>query len=317
MTCVFQAPNTDSPLALESTIALVQGAAVLAVWLGEEGAMVYCDTSRRCLFWRELSNESPPRVLQLDHGPICSLFSAGDGRIVGLSTDGNLLFMHSKRGKVAKTVPCPRPAGNAAVARLEHWPANNAVAFPGEDGHLAVCRLDSLQVSTVSAHAGGFFVVAGPDGSLLTVGKDDGVIRVWPAPGKPSSKSIGCPRETLCGRFMPGGSDSLVLIGQDGQGRLFRIADGCLHLVRRLGPLAFRTVASASSRDRQRLEDEHRQQAALGVGQQIREKIDAGETSDIDHLHQHLVETGFPLLSCGLRVEQAVREQDPLAPEQA
>ena len=311
--CVFQAPDKNVPVDRDSATTLVQGSPVLAVCLGEGDTMVSCDTSGRCLFWRELSNQRPPKVLQLNHAPLCSILGVGDDQIAGLCPDGNLLFLDANCGKMLRAVPCPRPIGIIVMARLEHWPAYNAIAFPAEDGYLAVCRLDDLEVSTVSAHAGDFFAVAGPDDSLLTIGKDDGLIRVWPAPGKPSSASLRCPKGTLCGRPMPGRDDSLILIDQDGNGRQFAIANGGLHLVRGLGPQAFRSVASASSRDRQQLAARQRQQAARGLQQQIQEKLDAGETEGIDKLHQHLVDTGFPLVSCGLKVEQAVREQDPLA----
>ena len=164
----------------ENSVCLEQGAPVLAVCLLDGLRLASTDTLGRCFLWQPLKDRQHPRSMATEGGRICSLLGLPDGRLLGLSSEGRLLWWDTRTGEMVQSLDCPAPPEKLALVRLLRWPDRNIIVYPAIGGQVALCILEKHRIRTWDAHEGdccyaAFFAGA----SLCTIGRADGLMRVW------------------------------------------------------------------------------------------------------------------------------------------
>ncbi|MBL7189638.1 MAG: hypothetical protein ISS70_25190 [Phycisphaerae bacterium] len=207
---VRQWPDDDSAACQE----WLQGAPVLSVcWLGRS-LLCSSDSSGKCLLW-PLATPDQPKSLETDGRVVCAFARVAHGELVGLASDGCLLFWALPGGDLLRYVEGPRPASKLGLVNLRYWPRRDVLLYPTEDGQLCGFRLGATECQCVKAHRGTHRCAARcclrPRGVGFVLVCS--VLAAWPAPnGRGSAHSQNTVFSGLRVRFRASPFTSLHLL---------------------------------------------------------------------------------------------------------
>jgi len=290
---------------------LFQGSSLLGICFEDRSHLAAADAAGRCLRWNLDAEASPPIPLESGAGVIVSLLKLPDGRIAGLASDGELRFWRPSNGTGAQTAKVPAPV-RSALTMLTYWAAEGAVAYPGENGTLVSYVLDTGAVIVRRAHKGGFLVAILADDDLITIGRHDGVLRVWRAEAIDAVAECRAPVGVVSafGSCVPEGS--IVLIHEDGTAGIHRLVGDRLQCDVRLGGTDWRVVAAPASDLARALRKREQRETARRLTDEIRDRGRRGDFQTLDTLHQKLSQLGYEHVSHALRAERARAQGDLL-----
>lgn len=295
----------------ENSMCLEQGAPVLAVCLLDGSRLASTDTLGRCFLWELLKDLQHPRSLATEGGRICSLLGLLDDRLLGLSSEGRLLWWDTRTGEMVQSLGCPAPPEKLALVRLLCWPDRNIIVYPAIGGQVALCILEKRRVRTWDAHEGDCYAAFFAGASLCTIGRDDGLMRVWDVRGTQLGQYIA-PKGAIAAEATS--DDHGVLVAtDDGHAGVYERESGALRLKGTLAGADYRAVRGPTSDIRKRIFEEQRRAIGRKLCQQIQERLNAGETEGLDSLHQKLVDIGYKAISLALQAQQAARERNIVA----
>jgi hypothetical protein len=294
-------PKTGEPVQYWQ---LAQGAPVLsACWICKS-VLAVSDTARRCLLWDTIQKEFL-RPLETGGETICSLVNLADGLLAGLSTNGKLLFWHPWEGRLVKKTDGPPPPITSALVQMVYWPAERALAYPARNGNLTLVGPEKDDRRELAAHQGAFYAISAFGGNLLTVGKEDGRIKVWEAgPDKPRHDYQGV-EEVISAVALGNQPTKLLLVDARGIASAYTLEDGELRHLGRMPGKDYRVAVVPSAERIQALYAKRQEEEVRRIVTEIQEGVERVPEEDITRLHSRLTELGYEHVSLALRAEQA------------
>ena len=307
---LFSCTETSETSAPQVLGRLYQGAPVLSVCLLDEGRLASTDTAGRCLLWDPPGRSAAPQALEVEEERICSVLRLPDGRLAGLSSEGRLLLWDVANGHLLGALDVPTPPGKLALVRLCYWPAHHAAVYPASDGRLVVCELSPPQVHAHPSHSGGFYVCIVDGSSILTVGRNDGLAKVWDCTGGPPCQQHPVPRGIISGEVLGVDSGQVLLVSERGEASVYSLESRSLRELHRLDGTQYRTVVGAAPLIRELFRQEQRVAKARDLRIQIQTRMASNQCEDMADLHGQLTRLGFERVSLALRAQHAAQKQD-------
>ncbi len=293
-------------------VTLSQNAPLLAVCFAGKDRVVGADAAGRCLLWNPLDRSNGATPLEVKGGTVCSVLPLTQESVIGLSTDGKLLIWDVRTGTLTRVVDAHKPCKKHALVRLRHWAARNAIVYASSEGDLVVWEIDSQQANLLPAHSGEFYVIMAAGDRLYTIGRNDGLLKVWDPTATNCCRQIGAPKGVAAGDILPDHTDKMLLVNDEGQAAIYEINANSLRVLRRFAGDSYRSVYCSSQEARRAFEQRWRVTRGEQLQEQIRAKIDAGECEALEEFYQELITLGFELVALALRARQAAKEHDDL-----
>ncbi|MHC4296589.1 MAG: WD40 repeat domain-containing protein [Planctomycetota bacterium] len=291
----------------------LQGAPVLSVcWLGRS-LLCSSDFSGQCLLWPIASGEQP-RFLETDGRTVCALAKMSDGQFIGLASDGCMLFWSLPQGELLKCIEGPRPCSKIGLVNLRHWSRRHLLIYPTEDGQLCSYRPDAMQCECVEAHQGGLYVVLPAEKRLITVGREDGLIKIWHDLTSAPACRIEIPWSAgfVAGWATEPDGRSILLIDEEGIAGVFSLTDTSVTLVSQLPGDDFRAVVGKSPDELARCRRQSVEAKARGLIAQAAESIGQGRSEGLESLAAELTSLNYCEAALGIRAQAARLQDDPL-----
>lgn len=290
-----------------------QGAPVLSVCWLDYALLCSSDSSGQCLLWTTTAPERP-KSLETNGCVICALTRTHHGELVGLASEGYLLFWSIPQGDLVRCMEGPRPASKLGLVNLRYWPRHDVLLYPTEDGHLCGYQLGATEVHCIKAHQGAFYVVIPAERSLITVGKEDGLIKIWHDlnKGPVSEMEVLWSRGFIAGWAMEPEAQSVLLIDEEGDAGVFDLTETSAQLTGQLMENGFRAVAGMSPDELARCRRASDEAKARKVITQATELIGQGRPEQLDGIAGNLESLGFTRSAFGIRAHRARLQNDPL-----
>ncbi len=288
----------------------IQGAPVLSICFVGASHLVAGDTAGRCLRWN--GEASAPGALEVGQGVILSLLKLPDGELAGLSSTGELVFWQSSDGSIVRTAQVPAPVVRALVS-MTYWPAEESLVYPGHDGLLVSYNLATGLITLRTAHDGEFLMVAVAGDELITVGRQDEILKRWRAGVKEAVAQYPAPGGAVSGFVLDDAELRMVLVSVTGTAGIYRVVGKGLELQKQLPGRNYRIVASPPLERVKVFEERRRRDEAGRVVSRIKEAMDHRELGGLEALHVQLIRLGYEHVSLSLRADQARRSDDLLA----
>jgi len=291
---------------------LTQGAPVLSVCLVNDSMLASSDTQGRCLIWHPMEDEDHPTSLEGDGYPICSISRIDEGRIAGLSAGGSLLIWDSDQKRRIGSIACPRPPHKIGFVKLIHWPEQDAMVYPIEEGSLAVITLSTLDLEVQEAHEGSFYACIINEKRIHTIGSQDGCVKTWTwaDAGIKLTQTGSAPSGVVSGEILDALSEEFLLINDEGEASVYRLDGGSSRLIRRMEGNHYRVAAGPAGSARHYMEERRRIVLCQSLRDQAIERINADPTEDLEDLYSRIIEAGFEAVAIGLRAHQAYLQDD-------
>jgi len=306
---VFSWPQRATSQAQE-VLSLHQGAPVLSVCLLGPDRLVTADTAGRCLVWNLNGDLSNPQACDTGGELICSLLALPDDRLVGLSAGGRLVFWDQVLVRPERFVTGPRPPKKLSLVRLQYWPKHEAIVYPGAHGRLVLCQPDRPEIHVRDAHDGEFFAIVVDDEGLYTIGRNDGLAKVWENTDGAPSRQLKAPSGVIAAAAFGDAAGKAILIHDSFEAAVYTLRSDPLKPIGWLGIRSYRSVAGVSARVRHTARKDQEQAIIEDLQARIQEKFQSNDFEGIEALHEQLLALGFESVSLALRAQQAALQQD-------
>jgi len=290
-----------------------QGAPVLSVCWLDYSLLCSSDSSGQCLLWATTAPEQSS-LLETNGCVICALTRTHHGELVGLASEGYLLFWSIQEGDLVRCIEGPRPASKLGLVNLRYWSRYDVLLYPTEDGHLCWYQLDATEVQCIKAHKGAFYVVIPAVKSLITVGKEDGLIKVWYDldTGPVCEMEVLWSRGFIAGWAVKPEAQSVLLIDDEGNAGVFDLTETSAQLTGQLIGESFRAVMGMSPAELARRRMASDETEARKLIAQATELIGLGRPEQLDGLAGNLESLGFTRSALGIRAQRARLQNDHL-----
>jgi len=309
---VYSWPGMSSDSVPEKLFHFTQGAPLLSVCLAGDSILASSDTQGRCLLWDAIENEDHPVSLEGDEVAICSMLRIGEDRIAGLSAKGSFLIWDIHRKILLESLTGPKPPQRLGFVKLVHWPAQDAVVYPTEEGFLAIVTLSSLGLQIKEAHLGPIYACIVNGKELHTLGMKDGYMKTWTCNSESCEleQIRSAPRGVLSGELLDGMSEDFLLINGEGEAAIYGLESDSLHCIRRLEGNHFRIAAGPAASARLAMEKRRCFALCQDLVNEAHDRIDAHETEGLEDLYGHITQLGFESVAVGLRIHQSYEQED-------
>jgi len=237
------------------------------------------------------------------HRTICALSVFGQDTLVGLATDGRLMFWNLERRRPTDEVQGPSPPPYAALVRLRLWAAAKSLLYPAGDGQLMAFNLGQRKLRNLSAHTGPWYLLVEAGDRCWTFGAHDGMVKAWNIDLTPAGADMPGPLSVTTGGVLGRDEASLILITESGKAGVFEVED---NEFRNRGNLAGGDYRVYLPPDRTALRvyrDVTAQAQVQSVVREIRKTSDAD--LDTGTLYQRLEHLGYPHVARALQTERA------------
>ncbi len=301
----------DSDRAQDQYVAkLIQGAPILSACFVDNTQVAVSDVAGRCLLWNIHQNE-PLRVLVVEEGVVCTLLGLDHESLVGLSSQGELTFWNFPDTEVTHTVKGVAPPGKSALVNMLHWPGENSLVFPGKGGILVLFELDTEKHQKIAAHEGDFYSLGLLDDHLMTIGMKDGRLKLWEAGSmKEPVIELRAPKGIISAALIDPLQKMIILVNDRGEASIYQIEKNKMNLKNKLAGGDYRIAWGFPFEELKALHIRQREEQAIRISEEIKEKINNNDTECIEELHSQLVDIGYEHISLELRAEQAGCEED-------
>ena len=295
----------------------LHGRPILSVCLVPDGGLLSADDSGQVLCWREGQQDAP--ACWTDGGPaICCLNAQHEAVVVGLGVDGGIFFWDSASGRQITRLAGPPPMSPFAVPRLTNWVLGTGVmmAYPTQDGGLAVIDVDPATVRVGPAHAGRWYAAFQLDDRLVTVGCDDGVARIWrwDDDGPVRDAEIEAFPGVTGADVTPAASPADGIAVLDNGGAVtFSMTEEGFRADAALPGDGYRVVATACDRLRRRNASDRQRHRATELREWIASSIESSDGAGLEEALGELEQLGYQSTSLDLQARWARQVGDDLA----
>lgn len=288
-----------------------QGAPILSVCYADPDHVVSSDTAGRCFLWRTRSDAGPLSLPTSQH-VVCSLLPLDDGRIVGLSTVGDLLFWRRAERDLIEVAEVAAPAPVSALVNLVYWRAARALAYPGRDGQLVVFDLGGADTRILSAHEGEFYAVTEVEDDLLSIGLKDERLARWGVGHDEPAITLEAPAGVTSCALAGIDPSHLTVTHTDGSASVCTIEPSQLRVEARFRTAEYRVAVGFSWRRHREHQRAQLQREAGTLAAAIESQLERGELEGLDDLHTRLSALGFRHVSLSLRATQHRLADNPI-----
>ena len=283
---------------------LGQGAAALSIVFLDEHRVAVSDTAGQSTIWSMVDSEPCDRLMS-SKGAVCSLFRINHDHLAGLSVDGELLVWDLESLQIVDVLNVPKLPVLGALVQSVWWRAAGCWVWAGNGGIVVCYNVDQNKITTLDAHCGQFYANAVCDDELITVGKDDRLVKLWQIGSDQPARSITVNPGVIAISVWGSEKKRILLVNENGQAEVGSLCDDHLDDIVRLSGCDYRVVVEPDrelyrSRLRQ-LKIENAEQLAM----QIKANIESHQYEGIDQLHEQLVQLGFRHLSLLLYARKA------------
>ena len=305
----YNGGSVDGNVLAEPARKLEQGSPILAVCFMSQREMVVSDLAGRCLLWVK-EQDLPGKTIFTSSHKVYSLHKLNEQCLVGLSTEGKLLFWSWPGGNLTRDINVPSLLLHR-IARLISWPAAHALAWPGPEGKLALYDPDKENLRFLPAHTGDFYAMATCAEYLVTVGKDDGCLKLWQAALEKPVFTGTVPEGTISAAAWSDKHIHLLLINESGQTSLYELKDRKeLQFSCRLTGGDHRIAISPDPAALKSLLKQQRAAKARQLTGEIQEKLARNQLDGLEGLHDQLIKSGYRSVSLYLQAEIARYQED-------
>lgn len=273
----------------------------LAVATREDTFWIFTeDTDGRCHF------------LEGDVGPIHALCLPDEGRLIGLSMQGNLLEWAVPQGACVRSFAGPTPGGRPGMVRLVPWSAANAVVYGSSAGDVVGVSMDRDELAITAAHTGAVCAIGVSSRGLHSAGLRDGTLRCWERLSQGASTEIPCPQRVTSVVPLDDGGKRLLLVDDAGDAGVFSVVDGRLERGPRLQQSACHVTIGPDVALMQRRKAEETASLMEGTISKAMVCISRGNWNEVNDLCAELESTSHGNHAAWLRAEEAKARQQPL-----
>ena len=302
-------PGSQKTERLLPTRKLPQGAPILSMCWVRKSLLAVSDTARRCFIWHT-DQDAPSLALETKKSTICSLLNLPGGLLAGLSSGGMLLFWDPLEGRLVRAIDVPVPPPKGALVRMVYWSAEHALAWPSRIGHLPLFLLEKDDLRDLNAHDGVFYALSPWGEGLLTVGMEDGRLKIWEASSGTPALDFQVDRGVISSAVCSNQQGKVLLVDERGKAKAYSIGEDRLKLTDRLPGEDYRVAVVRSPERTQALYARQREEEVSGIVKEIEGGMGRFPHELIEKLHSRLAELGYEHVSLALRAEQAVQKED-------
>ncbi len=305
--------NNDNPMTNISRT-FYQSAPVLSVCFAGKNCLASTDSTGRCLLWQPHNTLDTPDRLDATRGIIYSLCCIDNDRIVGLSSQGQLLFWNISNKELIQIIACPKSENWRVLPQLKYWKVKNALVWPIDDGQLAECQLDSFEINTYPLHRRQFSTVIIDGDALITIGTYDGAVKRWSDLRQDPDGFSLCPEGVLAGKIYGNtiGEKHFLLIDGAGAAMIYTFAHDTAKAVAVLPGHHYRAIIAPSEYALDTFLEAKRRETAKNIQREVEDLISTNPSESIDRHCDKLKELGFTAVSLGLQAKSAAGRQDTL-----
>lgn len=288
---------------------LVQGASILSVCWSKKTLLVVSDIAGRCLVWHTKLDINP-QPLKVMEGDICCLLNLKGGKLAGLSSTGQLHFWKTSPSQLVHTVNVPAPPPIKALVRMLYWQSRQALVFPGPEGSLTIFELEDNRITKLDAHNRNFYAISSFGEDLLTVGMEDGRLRIWQPDTDKPIYDLEAPKGVISASSVGDSHNKILLIDRQGTASLYILENDNLRLLSLLRGKDYRVIVTPDPEKIRVFYAQQREDEIRDIFTEIRDKMGRAPTEVIDRLHSRLIKLGYEHISLMIRGEQAEQEGD-------
>lgn len=286
-----------------------QGAPILSVCWCNGSILAASDTTGRCLLWHDKVGR-PPIPLDTADGLICSLVKLPNSQLAGCSSEGKIIFWQIPEGRLVRVIDISRPPSVSALIRMVYWTSEQILVCPGTGGQLNLCDLEKFQTRHLEAHQGDFYAVSLWDESLLTLGMEDGRLRLWKNGQDRPIKDIHAPKGIISMAVSGYSPARILMVNVEGKASIYTVGQDGLQQVAHVHGKDYRVIAAQNSEKIRIFEARKREKAANEILNIIRKNMARGSMVCLEEEHSKLINLGYEHISLAIRAEQAAREEN-------
>jgi hypothetical protein len=283
-------------------------APVLAMEFISETAVAVANAAGGCWLYDTGENQGSSNPLATCAQPICALCAVNDHLLAGLAADGHIALWDTRSLAVVGRWPGPPQFSCTALVTLTRLGESQKLLLSAANGEIATFDLSTEALQPALAHAGKSYAIIQGRDSILTLGKEDGVARIWTPELEVAATDIQCPVDVISGGWLDENEGRLLLVTMDGKAGIYAIEGDEIRCQQRLPGDDFRVFLPP---DAAALEKRHRGEA-LAAGREtasrILSHIDKGNDTT-DNLRE-LESLGFRHVALTLRAEEGERTGD-------
>ncbi|RJR27419.1 MAG: hypothetical protein C4582_00675 [Desulfobacteraceae bacterium] len=281
----------------------LHGAPVLSVCWVDSSRLAVSDTASRCLVWQT----AEPRQVSLEvrKGNICFLLTLPDGLLAGLSSKGILHFWEPKSGKLIQTVRVPLPPSMYALVNIRYWEAEQALVFPGLNGHFVQVGLKNHEIRKTAAHSGELYALAPWRHYLLTAGMNDGRIKLWEPGLETPLRELVAPKGIIAMSAIESSSLAVLLVMKDGTAEAHTVENESLRPSSILPGKDYRVATTPPMKLLETLRVRKNANEARQIIEELNRKTGAVSEEEIAPVHSRLIALGYRHVSLAYRASHA------------
>jgi hypothetical protein len=280
-------------------------APVLSVCFLDQHNLAVSDTAGRCFICSP--DHDQIRILDCEREIICSLFCPDDRHLAGLSVAGKLFIWDWRESAVIKKIQVPGPPEDFSVLiRAVYWSVNKLWVWPAAGGVIVLYRWEDNEVRSISVDTTDIYSIIVSYERLLTITRQKNCIDCWDINFKRPLASYTVPEGVISGcLFGQKQQQKLLLLDDRGRAGLYVFNNGSLNFVKSLQTDNICTLIGPDIEVMELAELRQKQIQAKQLSIQIRQSLQKGRlTTDIDSLHNELIELGYEHVSLALRAER-------------
>ena len=254
----------------------------------------------------------------MDGPPVCAISASSDAHVVGLGVDGQIFIWGLRHGEpIARLIGLP-PISPFALVRLTPWQTQGRLmlAYPADDGRLAIIQSDPPAVHIREAHQGRWYGAFTAGDRLVTLGYDDAGVRFWQwtDDGPVCSDILPGFAAVISAEYVPASDPPTgVAVLGPGIATTFNVTANGLQAADPIPGENYRVVAVPGELLLQRNELRRRQERAEELQQSIAAAIDDDEAIDYGRSLAELEALGGVAESLVLQAHRAMQTGDQLA----
>jgi len=287
---------------------------LLAVCVLDESLVCSTDSTGQCLIWLIHGNDSPAS-LSTGGKTVCSLTMIGDDELMGLATDGCVLFWSVPDRTLTKCIKGPRPARKYALVNAIHWSEREILFYPTDNGSLAVWDMRTMESASLPAHKGDCYVVFRFGDHVVSVGANDRMCLTWDMESRTSLRSVSLPwpNSLIAGVPLDRGDQTMMLIDVEGTVLTYDIDSNSIDFIQGCQDGCYRSLVSTACVGMEvsssTVDEDQRARQLLA---QAQEMIERSEFDVVEDVCAELYELGYTRAALGLEARVAMLQKDLL-----
>ena len=265
-------------------------------------------------FWVE-SGDMNKGCHHLDtHGDfVCSLVAVSDSEALSVSSQGQVLGWRLPEGETFKRLCGPSPGTHAALVRLAFCPEANSVFYGAASGDLVEIPLDKTGITVHPAHHGELYSVCACGQRLLTVGKADGVLKLWRGSLDAPEYEAECRKGITAATFLDDDPIRILVVDESGGAEVLRLQQKALVSIKRLPGQSYRAVLGPNIADVRVARAKATASRAKAVWMDACARIRSKQWDDLIPLLHEMEALGQADAALLLRAKQAMAQEDLVA----